>query len=276
MALPRHYVRVRDLDLAVADEGQGEPVLLLHGFPDRAEMWRHVAERLRAAGRRTIVPDLVGFGESSAPPGLGAYRIGQVVTDLEQLLGSLGVDGPVDVVGHDWGAGVSWAMATTRPERVRRHVALSVGHLTAFMRAGLDQKRRSTYMLVWQVPVLSERLLAQDNFRRFRDIPGGYPDIEQAVADLSRPGRLTAGLKWYRANVLPSLFRRLPRCTVPTLGMLGSEDPALGEEQMVASGRYMDAPWRYERLEGSGHWLSLDAPDRVSELALEWFEQTPG
>ena len=262
-----------DLALRVLDESDGPPVLLLHGYPDRAEMWRYVAARLRAAGRRTIAPDLRGFGESSAPPRRGDYHIDLVVDDLIAILDGLGLDEPVDVIGHDWGAFAGWALCLAHPDRISRYVALATGHPAAYLRAGLDQLRKSAYIFIWQIPGLTERALSENGFRRFRlGTAGRHPDLEHAVADLSRPGRLTAGLNWYRANYLPAAFRRWENCRVPTLGVSGSEDKYLGEAQMIGSAKYVDAPWRYARLEGVGHWLPLEAPDAVADLAIEWLD----
>jgi pimeloyl-ACP methyl ester carboxylesterase len=201
-------LRIGDLDLRVLEEGDGPPLLLLHGFPDRAEEWRYVGARLRAAGRRTIAPDMRAFGESSAPAARGAYRVDHVLEDVVGVLDALGVGEPVDVIGHNWGAFTSWALCLAHADRVRRHVALSTGHPTAYLRAGLEHKRKSSYMLLWQVPGLTEHALSTDDFRRLRAFIASHPDLDQAVADLSRPGRLTAGLNWYRANYALAVRRR--------------------------------------------------------------------
>jgi len=274
--LRERTLRVDGLDLRVLDEGEGSPVLLLHGFPDRAEEWRNVGARLRATGRRTIAPDLRGFGESSAPKGRRAYRIDHILADLVAMLDALGVNGPVDVIGHDWGAFTSWALCLAHPGRVRRHVALSTGHPTAFLRAGLEQKRKSMYMLLWQLPGLTERALSENDFRRFRAVLSSHPELDQAVADLSRSGRLTAGLNWYRANLPLGVRRRWPRCDVPTLGIWPSGDKHLAEDQMIKSAKYMDAAWRYARLDGAGHWLALEQPESVADLAIGWLDEPGG
>lgn len=271
---PAQRVAIDGIELRVLDEGVGPPVLLLHGFPDRADLWREVARLLRASGRRTLALDLPGFGESAAPLGRANYRADRVVGQIGQLLSVLGVDGPVDVVGHDWGAYLSWCIALTRPDLVRRHVAISVGHPRAFIRAGLEQKLKSGYMLLFAIPWLAERALSAGDFRRVRENMGeSHPDIDRVVADLSRPGRLTSGLNWYRANLWSAPFRRWPRCRVPTLGLLPTEDRYLAEDQMMGSGRFVDADWRYARLEGLGHWPQLQAPERVAEPVLEWLAE---
>jgi pimeloyl-ACP methyl ester carboxylesterase len=265
------FVAVDGLQLRVLDEGAGPAVLLVHGFPDRAEMWRGLAPLLRDSGRRTLALDLPGFGESAAPLGRGNYRADRVVGQIAQLLPALGVTGPVDVVGHDWGAYLTWCMALRRPDLVRRHVAISVGHPLAFLRAGWEQKRKSLYMLLFVIPGLAERLLSAGDFRAVRkNMEESHPDIDRVVADLSRPGRLTAGLSWYRANVLSTPVGRWPRCTVPTMGILPTADKYLAADQMMNSGRYVDADWRYAELDGLGHWAQLQAPERVAGPVLEW------
>jgi pimeloyl-ACP methyl ester carboxylesterase len=88
---------------------------------------------------------------------------------------------------------------------------------------------------------------------------------------MSRPGRLTAGLNWYRANLRRVLFGSWDKCSVPTLGVWSSGDHFLAEDQMRLSERQMDGAWRYERIERAGHWLPLEQPERVAALALDWF-----
>lgn len=267
---PGRRVALGDVELRVLDEGDGPPVLLLHGFPDRAELWSAVAARLRATGRRTIVPDLRGFGESTAPAGRRAYRLDRTVADVAGLLDALGVREPVELVGHDWGAISSWAFCLAHPGRVSRHVALSVGHPGAYRAAGIEQKVKGLYTLAWQVPVLPERLMAARDFRRVRaSLAGRHPGVDQVVADLARPGRLTAGLRWYRANLVPLMVRRWPRCTVPTVGAWGTEDPYLSEDQLRHSARWTAAPFRFVRLDGAGHWLPLERPAEVAALVLD-------
>src|SRR5213592_3504094 len=104
------------LELAVVDEGEGRPVLLLHGFPDSSHVWRHQVPALVDAGMRVIAPDLRGFGESDRPDAVEDYGITRSVADMVALLDGLGVE-RADVVGHDWGAGVAWTLAAFAPAR---------------------------------------------------------------------------------------------------------------------------------------------------------------
>lgn len=264
-------VRLGDLHLNVLDTGAGPPVLLLHGFPDSLALWREVTPRLVAAGHRVIVPDLRGFGDSDAPAGRSRYALDLVLGDLLALLHHLGVSEPVRVMGHDWGAFVAWCLALSQPRRVTASVVLSLGHPHEYRLAGLEQKRKGAYALAWCVPGIAETRLRRWDWAGLRHWARHHPTVDDCIRDLGRPGRLTAGLSWYRANAARVLFGSWPRCTVPTLGVWSSRDHCLAEDQMRRSGRRMAARWRYERIEGAAHWLPLEEPRRVAELALDWF-----
>ncbi len=262
-----------DITLNVQRMGAGPPVLLLHGFPDSLALWREVAPRLVAAGHEVIVPDLRGYGESDAPVGRREYSMDRILADLLGLLAALGIQEPVHVVGHDWGAVVAWSLALAHPARVRSIVVVSVGHPREYALAGLEQKRKGMYTVYWQLKGIAESSLSRDDFAGLRHWARHHPDVAACIRDMSRPGRLTAGLNWYRANLASAVFGRWPNCTVPTLGIWSSGDHCLAEDQMKRSARRMSAPWRYERIDGAAHWLPLEEPGRIATLALAWFDQ---
>ena len=253
--------------------GHGPTVLLLHGFPDDLQLWSALAPRLEAAGFHVIALDQRGCGASEAPAGLQHYRIDRLVGDAAGVLKALGSHAPVHVLGHDWGAVVTWCLAINRPEIVRSAVAISVGHPTEYARAGLEQKRKGLYTIGWQFPVLAERWLAANDWARMRHWLRQHPDPESCLRNLARPGRLTAGLNWYRANLQSMLLKPWPKCTVPMLGIWGTEDHCLAEDQMANSARRVSGQWRYERIEGAGHWLPLEEPAQVARLASDWFNR---
>jgi pimeloyl-ACP methyl ester carboxylesterase len=269
------HVEANGIGLEVEVEGGpgGTPVLLLHGWPDSHRLWRHQVEALTAAGYRTIAPDLRGFGASDAPEDVEAYGVGHSVGDALAILDELGV-ARAHVVGHDWGAPVAWLLGTLSPDRVDHLVALSVGHPGAFRAAGLPQREKSWYMLLFQVPGVAERWLSDNGYANFREW-AGHPDVDAVTADLSRPGRLTASLNWYRANVPPSALvdppLELPPVTTPTMGVWSSGDFALTEANMEGSAAFVSGGWRYERIDGAGHWMQLEAPDQLNALLLDFF-----
>lgn len=268
-----HRIELGGLNFEVTEEGAGEPLLMLHGFPDSARLWRHQIPVLVEAGFRVIAPDQRGFGNSDKPQEVEAYALGEVLGDVLALLDHFALE-RVRLVSHDWGAAVGWALAAYHPERVERHAALSVGHLSALWEAGIAQRRRAWYMLLFMRRGLAEEILTRGDWQFFRDLWGHHPEMETWLADLSRPGALTAALNWYRANVDVETWTEegwvMPRVTVPTLGVWSSGDAYLTETQMVASAGYVDAPWRYERIEGASHWLMLDQPARVARLLADY------
>jgi len=251
------------VELAVQVTGSGPPVLLLHGFPDRADLWRHQIEDLKA-DFTVIAPDLRGFGDSDRPGDVDAYRMRRSVADMLWLLDALGFE-RAHVVGHDWGAGVAWSLVHAATERVDRLVVLSAGHPS--VPRTLAQREKSWYTTYFQFTE-AEELLRRDDWALLRQWVGTHPEPDRVLADLERPGALTAGLNWYRANHHPKLElrqRELPRLPVPILGVWSDGDAYLLEEQMTGSAAYA-GDWRYERIQGAGHWMQLDAPDAVSAL----------
>ncbi|GII27241.1 alpha/beta fold hydrolase [Planotetraspora mira] len=264
-----------DLDgigINVADTGQGAPVLLLHGWPDTHDLWRNQVAALTAAGYRTIAPDLRGLGDSDKPGTVEEYRVMRLVGDQAALLDRLQVP-KVHLIAHDWGAAIAWAMAALMPERVASLTCMSVGHPTAFAAAGLVQRQKSWYMLLFQFPGIAERWLSQDDFRNFREW-AHHPDHEAVVARLRVPEALSASLGLYRANVPPESLvsppPQLPPIQAPTMGVWSTGDFALAEAGMTGSAAFVAGPWRYERVEGAGHWLQLEAPDQVNRLLLDF------
>jgi pimeloyl-ACP methyl ester carboxylesterase len=262
------------VELSVLDEGEGPAVLLLHGFPDSARLWHHQIPTLTDAGFRVVAPDQRGFGESDKPQAIEAYGFGHLVSDVLAVLDDAGVE-RAHVVGHDWGAAVAWAVALLAPERVDRLVALSVGHPSAFASRGIEQRRLSWYMLLFQFEE-AEALLRNDDWALMREWAASHPELEQAIEDLARPGALTAALNWYRASLHPrsDLEPRgqLPPVRADTLGVFSTGDAFLVEDQMSESGHHVAGEWRYERVEGAGHWFMLEQPERVSALLLDFLK----
>jgi pimeloyl-ACP methyl ester carboxylesterase len=262
------------LSLNVVVEGEGPAVLLLHGFPDSWRLWRNQIPALVDAGFRVVAPDLRGFGDSDRPEDVDAYGLQAVIGDLGEILDVLEIE-RAHVVGHDWGAAVAWVMAALLPQRVHRLAVLSVGHPAEFRSAGVRQREMSWYMLLFQFEGVAEEALQRDDWRLLRELLRGDGDIDRYIADLSRPGALTAGLNWYRANIPPeALFSgspvTLPPVACPTLGIWSSGDHYLSEDLMVGSEKHVQGPWRYARIEGCSHWIPLDAPGELNALLVEF------
>jgi pimeloyl-ACP methyl ester carboxylesterase len=266
-------LRINDIELHIEDHGTGTPVLLLHGWPDSADLWRHQIPALTDAGFRAIAPDLRGFGRSDKPEGVDAYAFPVVLNDVLGILDQLGID-RAHIVGHDFGAALGWAMAMRAPERVDRLVVISVGHPAG--PRSVEARSKAWYQLFNMFEGIAEQWWQYDDWALFREVFASHPEAERAIADLSRPGALTASLNWYRANLAPrppGPPPEMPKVAAPTLGIWSTGDAFLNEDRMIASERFVDAEWRYERLDGVSHWIPLDVPDRLNELLLEWLSR---
>lgn len=256
----------------VVDSGprEGAPVVLLHGFPQRATAWEKVSDALVAAGRRTLAPDQRGYSPGARPRPVWAYRVPELVDDVVALIELL--DTPVDLVGHDWGSVVAWAVAAEHPDKVRSLTAVSLGHPTAYARSLLtwDQGRRSTYIAVLSIPIVAESLLGspggwgQQLLRRSGMTPAMLDRYRREIVDA---GALTGGLNWYRALPL-SMTRMLPAVEVPTTLVWSTHDGALGRAQAERTADHVHAPYELVVLNGVTHWIPEEQPDELAQIIL--------
>jgi len=260
------------IHVEVTGPDDGHPVLLIHGFPDSGRLWSKQVGPLSDAGHRVIVPDLRGYGQSGKPDDVDSYNLMFLAADMGAVLDHLDV-AKASVVGHDWGAAVAWGIASLAPDRVDKLVALSVGHPLSFGAAGFEQREKSWYMLLFQFEGVAEEWLSADDWKNFRDW-AMHPDVDAVVAELENNKSLTPGLNYYRANLHPRTLveppLQLPQVQAPTMGVWSTGDMALTERQMTGSEQYVDGSWRYERLDGPGHWMQWEAPEEVNGLLLDF------
>ncbi len=269
-------VEANGLSFPLVDTGTGPAVLMLHGFPDSRFLWRNQIGPLVQSGFRVIAPDLRGFGDAPKPSAVEDYRLPVVARDVIGILDALGV-AKARVVAHDWGAALAWFLAATSADRVERLAALSVGALGNSGTTTLAQREKSWYFLFFQFEGIAEAHLTRDDWRLFKEWTRGQGDAERHRLDLSRPGALTAGLNWYRANVRPQMPPETampppPKTVCPVMGIWSDGDPFLTEAHVSRSHERMSGPWRYEKIEGAGHWMMLDKPDELNRLLLDFLK----
>ena len=257
------------LTFDVSDSGgNGEAVILLHGFPQSKESWDALTPHLTGAGYRVLAPDQRGYSPDARPGGVEHYRMPALLADALAVLDHVGVPA-AHVVGHDWGAAVAWHVAGRHPQRVRTLTAVSVPHPVAFveaLRSDPDQRARSRYMKDWLDPAAEESLLSGGLEQALGGVPG--VDTEAYLRVLREPGALTAALSWYRAQSLADL-EGLGPVTAPTLHVWSDADPALGPTGARTTGDHVAGPYRLEVLAGISHWVPEQAPEQLSELVLE-------
>jgi pimeloyl-ACP methyl ester carboxylesterase len=267
-------------DARVAGPDDGEPVILLHGFPETSWSWRHQLDALAGAGYRAIAPDQRGYSPGARPAEVEAYVIDELVADVVGIADALGID-RFHVVGHDWGAAVAWATAITRADRVKSLVALSVPHPDAFRRAfqgesGSDQASRSSYVELFVSDGAADAFTANggEGLRNMYEVSGLGGDVQPYVDVLLQPGAMQAALNWYRAGFVGGSGTGSERppvgtCRVPTMFIWSTEDGALGPEGARWTEAYVEAPYRFEVIEGVNHWIAESVPERVNALLLE-------
>lgn len=272
--MPEHG-RVEELEndglrFPVRDRGplDGEVVVLLHGFPQRASSWSTVEPLLHAAGLRTLAPEQRGYAPGARPTRRRDYRLPRLAGDVLALLRRTG---PAHLVGHDWGAAVAWWVAGEHPEQVRTLTSVSVPHPAAMVASltSSDQLLRSWYMLFFQLPWLPERLLASRLGERMLARIGMDAGM---VADFRRDvvatGALPGGLAWYRALPFTGPAGVRSPVRVPTTHVWSDGDAALARRGADLTAEHVDADYRLEVLRGVSHWIPEQAPERLAEIVL--------
>ncbi len=275
-------MRVNGVNLHVVQAGpaDGPLVILLHGFPEFWYGWHRQIPALAEAGYCVWIPDQRGYNLSDKPQGLDAYRIDELAADVIGLIDAAG-RAQACVVGHDWGAAVTWRVANRFPDRVAKAAVLNVPHpyvMGKYIRRSLRQVLRSTYIAYFQIPALPERMLGADDWQPMvtalqRTAPPGLfsdADIARYRSAWSQPGAMTAMLNWYRAFVQrPVSWSPSPRIKPPLLMIWGTADTALEAEMAPLSMELCDHG-RLHLLEGVSHWVQHQAPAEVNRLLLEY------
>jgi pimeloyl-ACP methyl ester carboxylesterase len=282
MELEHSTIETNGIKLHVVQAGpkSGVPVVLLHGFPEFWYGWRHQIPALVEAGCRVIVPDQRGYNLSDKPKGVKEYDVHTLVDDIIGLIDALGYE-KVNLVGHDWGAGVAWTLAILHPERLHRLSIMNVPHpavMRRFLQRDLEQIRRSWYVFFFQLPWLPEAGMKQDNWRGAVSALRGSgkihtfmnEDIDKYKEAWSQPEAMTSMINWYRALIrhTPKLLQD-PRIRVPTLMMWGMKDFALSHRMARPSMDYVDDGNLIFFPEAT-HWVQHDAAEEVNHYLIDF------
>jgi epoxide hydrolase 4 len=272
------------LHVVLAGPASGKPLIFLHGFPEFWFAWRHQIDHFVSSGYRVILPDQRGYNLSDKPAGVGSYSIDLLAKDVVGVLDSL-ADSRAFVVGHDWGAAVTWYLAARYSDRISRTAMLSMPHPGVFIRTLImnpAQLGRSWYIFFFQLPWLPERILRGRDWAPLVRVlgdtsrPGIFSDreLEQYKESWNRKGALTAMLNWYRAALLrPSKFALDPeasRVTVPALLILGKNDRFAGEAMARESLGYCDTG-HLEMFDAASHWVQHEKSAHVNTLLSQFF-----
>jgi pimeloyl-ACP methyl ester carboxylesterase len=277
----RHsYVNAGGLRVHLAEAGpeDGEPILMLHGWPQHWYLWRGVVPAL-SKKYRLLMPDLRGLGWTDMPE--DGYEKENLARDQIALLDALGID-KVKLMGHDWGAYAGFLLCLLAPERVDRYLATNIVHPwpKPDTKAILNIWRMA-YQVPMVLPFLGPRVTRKEGFIKFI-LNGGKKgiftddELEAFEAPLRDRVRSKSSAKYYRsfqAHDLPLLIRghwRKYRLTVPTLMVFGTGDVAIPPSSLAGYEQYAD-DMRVEVIEDTGHFIVDAVPERVSAAALDFF-----
>lgn len=271
------YREVDGLRLAHIDEGEGAPVLLMHGEPTWSFLWRRLIPPIRDAGHRCIAPDMPGFGRSDKPTDVGWYSYDRHVAIAATLLDDLDISGATIVV-HDWGGPIGLRLAVEQRERIERIVILDTGLFTGHQKmsdawlAFRDFVARSDDLPVGMLVRGGCHSDPGDEVIAAYEAP--YPDPASKAGARAFPLLVPQSPDAPGASAGQRVLDALREDRRPTLIMWGDSDPVLplstGERFAAAIGQPPPRP-----IEGAGHFLQEDCGPLLGALIAEWLAAEP-
>lgn len=271
-------INIRNLvfDGITTGNAENELILLLHGFPESAYMWRNLMQDLAEEGFYCVAPNLRGYSKDACPKGKKQYSLDKLAKDIADIADALGKP-TFHLIGHDWGAGVGWQVVHDYQDRIISWTGMAVPHLQAFGRTIMedpDQKKRSGYIRMFQLPFIPEMRIRKNNFKILTTLwKESEPDeVEANLEIFKNPQQLTAALNYYRGNY--KLLKKAPKerilgdIHVPTLFVWGKHDVAIGPTCVNEGHQYIKGDYEYLELD-AGHWLIQTQYDTLKENILK-------
>ena len=249
-------------DCRVSGSIKDELVILLHGFPETSYMYKDLIKDISDSGYYCIAPNLRGYSEGARPQGRDNYTLDKLVNDVLSMINHTGKD-KIHLIGHDWGAVIGWQIAHDHPNKLLSWTALSVPHTNSFFNAILndkEQKKKSYYMWLFQIPILPEFCLKFMNLKILRGLWSFHSkqEINDYTQILKQKGALTAAVNYYRANLkLKRIAKKgeiLGDIHVPTLFIWGKYDTSVGSTAAKNCSAYIKADYHFLELK-TDHWI---------------------
>ena len=281
-------VSANGTDFSYLECGTGKLALLLHGFPDTAQTWRHLMPVLADMGYRVVAPFTRGYAPSAVPSD-GCYQTAMLARDANALHEKLGGDSEAIIIGHDWGAPSCYGAAIDAPSRWRKVVGMAVPPTAALGMAfvqNLEQIKKSWYMFFFQHG-LADLVVGANNHgfieMLWRDWSPGYDasfDLESIRKSLADPKNLQAALGYYRATLgdgyrdpkLGELQNQMASGvpSQPLLYIHGANDGCIGVDVVESAKKIAPANVKFEVVEAAGHFLQLEQPKVVNKLICDF------
>ena len=281
-------VSANGTDFSYLECGTGKLALLLHGFPDTAQTWRHLMPVLADMGYRVVAPFMRGYAPSAVPSD-GCYQTAMLARDANALHEKLGGDSEAIIIGHDWGAPSCYGAAIDAPSRWRKVVGMAVPPTAALGMAfvqNLEQIKKSWYMFFFQHG-LADLVVGANNHAfiemLWRDWSPGYDasfDLESIRKSLADPKNLQAALGYYRATLgdgyrdpkLSELQNQMASSvpSQPLLYLHGANDGCIGVDVVESAKKIAPANVKFKVVEAAGHFLQLEQPKVVNKLICDF------
>lgn len=276
----------------LADGPRDAPLALcLHGFPDHPPSFTALLSALAAAGYRAVAPWLRGYAPSTRQ---GPFDADRLAADVRELVDALSPDRPVVLIGHDWGAMITYDVVARSADRIASAVTMAVPHpaaLVAETHGRAAQMRRSWYAALFQIPIVAERAVLRNDLalidRLWRDWSPGYTHPPEEMRALKRclAESMPAPIEYYRALFRPlgAAIRRAKVASsqrpiqVPLLLLMGEDDGCIGASMGLGKDdRLFAAPYRRETIPGVGHFMQVENPDEIARRTLAWIRRPGG
>ncbi len=262
-------------------EGKGPLVVMIHGFPDYWATWKPLMAELNKAGYRTAAMDTRGYNLSDKPEGEAAYAMPNLIADVAAVIAAEGQKNAI-IVGHDWGAAISWQVVFNRPDLVNKLVIMSVPHPVGFARemaTNVDQQKNSQYARNFQQPGFEKNLTAEGLAGWVKD-----PAEKAAYVEAFKRSNFTSMMNYYRANyprgtgdaVAPPstvTVANPPRIKVPVLVIHGMKDTALNAAGHAGTWNYVDADTTMVMIPSAAHFVQHDAEALVNKTVRGWLDE---
>ncbi|MEA5598007.1 alpha/beta hydrolase [Rivularia sp. UHCC 0363] len=272
-------ITTNGVNLHYVTQGSGPLMLMLHGFPEFWYSWRHQIPEF-AKDFKVVAPDLRGYNDSEKPASQSAYKMSELVRDVEGIIRGLGYEKCV-LVGHDWGGGIAWNFAYAHPEMVERLIIMNCPHFAKFSQ-GLrtpQQLLRSWYMFFFQLPVIPELFLQSQDYQFIENAFKGMAinksafskeDIDAYKDAAAKRGALSAMINYYRNLLGSTMFNQnWSILEVPTLMIWGEEDTALGKELTYGTEAYVK-DFQIKYIPNCSHWVQQEQPQLVNQYMREF------
>jgi pimeloyl-ACP methyl ester carboxylesterase len=265
------------LHTALGGRESGEPVILLHGFPDAWFGWEFQISALTSSGFRVVVPDQRGYNLSDKPKGVANYQMSVLTKDILGLADSLGFD-RFHLAGHDFGALVSWSLAMSSPDRLQRLVIANVPHphiMRQYIRRNLSQIRKSWYAFIFKIPILPEWIIRRRNWKILMSAMaiGLSEEHRNRYREAwSQQNAMTSMINWYRAVSVrfSSQGTEPSSITTPTLILWGKLDPHISYEMAQLSVEICENG-HLVTFDKASHWVHQDEPEEFNKLMINHF-----